>query len=79
MNGNNDISKSTSWNELKTALSHLEQETTIFFLNDIFGPLIDSLNYSSFVGKLSISQRQGIISLIPKKTKTLYCLKIGAL
>jgi len=33
--------------------------------------LIDSLNYSAFVGELSVSQRQGIISLIPKKNPLL--------
>jgi len=58
----------------------LSPEFYLYFWNDISGPLINSLNYSAFVGELSISQRQGIISLMPKKkTKTLYCLKIGAL
>ena len=37
--------------------------------------MIDSLNYSAFVGELSISQRQGIISLIPKKNKDPLLLK----
>jgi len=47
----------------------LSAEFYLHFWNDISRPLIDSLNYSAFVGELSISQRQGIISLIPKKKK----------
>ena len=39
------------------------------FWTDISGPLIDCLNHSALLGELSISQRQGIISLIPKKNK----------
>ena len=39
------------------------------FWNDISGALIDSLNNSAFVSELSISQRRGIISLIPNKNK----------
>ena len=45
------------------------------FWNNISGPLIDSLNYSVFVGELSIPQWQGIISLIPKKNKDPLLLK----
>jgi len=39
------------------------------FWKDIFGPLIGCLNHGALLGKLSISQRQVIISLIPKKKK----------
>ena len=38
-------------------------------------PLIDCLNHGALQGELSISQRQGIISLIPKKDKDLLSLK----
>ena len=50
-----------------------------FFVNigptDISGPLIDCLNHSALLEELSISQRQGIISLIPKKNKDPLLLK----
>jgi len=53
----------------------LSTEFYLHFWNDISGPLIDSLNYSAFVSELSISQMQGIISLIPKKNKDPLLLK----
>ena len=53
----------------------LYAEFYLHFWNDISGPLIDSLNYSASVGEFSISQRQGIISLIPKKNKDPLLLK----
>ena len=37
------------------------------FWNDLVEILLNSLNYSYDIGKLSISQRRGIIKLIPKK------------
>ena len=37
--------------------------------------MIDCLNHGALQGELSISQRQGIISLIPKKDKDLLSLK----
>ena len=37
--------------------------------------MIDCLNHGALQGELSISQRQGIISLIPKKEKDLLSLK----
>ena len=40
-----------------------------------FGPVIDCLNHSALVEELSIFQRQGIISLIPKKNKDPLLLK----
>ena len=55
----------------------LSAELYLRFWNDISCPLIDSLNYSAFVGELSISQRQGIISSIPKKNKDPLLLKNG--
>lgn len=53
----------------------LSAEFYLRFWNDISRPLIDSLNYSAFVGEFSISQRKGIISLIPKKDKDPFLLK----
>ena len=40
-----------------------------FFWTEIGNELIDSFNYAFKSGSLSISQRRGIISLIPKKFK----------
>ena len=45
------------------------------FWKDISPYLISSLNRSYQKGKLAITQRRGIISLIPKKDKTLNELK----
>ena len=57
----------------------LTAEFSICFWKEIFCPLIDCLNHGALQGELSISQRQGIISLIPKKDNIrTYCLlKIG--
>ena len=41
-----------------------------FFWPEISREMTDSFNYAFENGKLSISQRRGIISLIPKKAKT---------
>ena len=41
------------------------------FWNDVADILINSFNYSYEIGKLSISQRRGIIKLIPKRMLTL--------
>ena len=52
---------------------------TIEFYRRFWNPLgklmVDSFNYAFQTGKLSISQRLGIISLIPKKDKNLEFLK----
>ena len=53
----------------------LTAEFYLRFWTDISGPLIDCLNHSALLGELSISQRQGIISLIPKKNKDPLLLK----
>ena len=45
------------------------------FWNDLAELLINSLNYSYKTGKLSISQRRGIIKLIPKKDAELNAIK----
>lgn len=53
----------------------LTAEFYLRFWTDISGPLIDCLNHGALLGELSISQRQGIISLIPKKNKDALLLK----
>ena len=50
-------------------------EFYLCFWNEISNPLVDCLNHRALLGELSISQRQGIISLIPKKNKVPLHLK----
>lgn len=45
------------------------------FRNDLAEMLINSLNFSYKIGKLSISQRRGIIKLMPKKDAELNAIK----
>ena len=45
------------------------------FWNDVAEILINSFNYSYETGKISISQRKGIIKLIPKKDANLNSIK----
>ena len=45
------------------------------FWDDMSSVLIDALNYSYNVGQLSITQRRGIIILIPKKDSDLHFVK----
>ena len=53
----------------------LPAEFYLCFWDEISNPLIDCLNHGALLGELSISQRQGIISLIPKKNKDPLILK----
>ena len=53
----------------------LSAEFYLCFWNEISNPLIDCLNHGALLEELSISQRQGIISLIPKKNKDPLLLK----
>lgn len=53
----------------------LSAEFYLCFWNELSGPLIECLNHGALLGELSISQRQGIISLIPKKNKDPLLLK----
>ena len=66
--------------ECKRALMTMESNKTLgtdgltsefyrFFWNAIGKFMVESFNYAFQHGSLSISQRQGIISLIPKKNK----------
>ena len=45
------------------------------FRNDLAEMLINSLNYSYKIGKLSMSQRRAIIKLVPKKDAELNAIK----
>ena len=53
----------------------LSAEFYLRFWKELSGPLIECLNHGALLGELSISQRQGIISLIPKKNKDPLLLK----
>ena len=53
----------------------LSAEFYLRFWNELSNPLIECLNHGALLGELSISQRQGIISLIPKKNKNPLLLK----
>ena len=46
-----------------------------FFWRDVSKPLLEALNYDFEIGQLSISQKRGIIKLIPKKSEELYYIK----
>ena len=45
------------------------------FWNEVSKPLLEALNYGFEIGQLSISQKRGIIKLIPKKSEELYYIK----
>ena len=45
------------------------------FWNDLAETLLNALNYSFETGKLSISQRRGIVRLVPKKDAELTLIK----
>ena len=47
----------------------LSAEFYLRFWKELSGPLIECFNHGALLGELSISQRQGIISLIRKKNK----------
>ena len=53
----------------------LPSEFYQMFWNDVSKPLLEALNYGFEIGKLSISQKRGIIKLIPKKSEELYYVK----
>ena len=53
----------------------LTAEFYSFFWDPLSSTMINSFNYGFVKGELSISQRQGIIRLIPKKNKNLSLLK----
>ena len=55
--------------------SGLTPEFYKFFWIDIKIPLLESLNYALHTGELSIEQKRGIITLIPKKDKSRLFLK----
>ena len=53
----------------------LTAEFYSFFWDQLSNTMINSFNYGFVKGELSISQRQGIIRLIPTKNKNLLLLK----
>ena len=63
------------WHNKTPGVYGLLVEFYLCFWNEISNPLVDCLNHRALLGELSISQRQGIISLIPKKNKVPLHLK----
>ena len=53
----------------------LSEEFYVFFFNEIHPFLVQALNYSFQHGKLSLSQRQAVITLNEKKGKDKRCIK----
>ena len=45
------------------------QSSSIFFWKDLKFFVVDSLNYSTEIGELSVTQKQGIITCLPKGYK----------
>jgi len=50
----------------------LPSESYQMFWSEVSKPLLEALNYGFEIGQLSISQKRGIIKLIPKKSEELY-------
>ena len=53
----------------------LPSEFYQMFWNDVSKLLLEALNYGFEIGKLSISQKWGIIKVIPKKSEELDYVK----
>ena len=53
----------------------LPSEFYQFFWSDVSKPLLEALNHGFEIGQLSISQKRGIIKLMPKKSEELYYTK----
>ena len=53
----------------------LPSEFYQFFWSDVSKPLLEALNYGFEIVQLSISQKRGIITVIPKKSQELYYIK----
>ena len=53
----------------------LPSEFYLMFWNEVSQPLLEALNYGFEIGQMSISQKRGIIKLIPKKSEELYYVK----
>ena len=62
-------------NNKSPGIDGLPAEFYKIFWNDIKHILFESFNFSIYSGKLSISQRQGVISLFPKPEKDQHYLK----
>ena len=63
--------------ECSNALKDMEPEKNpgTDGLPDVSKPLLKALNYGFEIGQLSITQKRGIIKLIPKKSEELYYIK----
>ena len=53
----------------------LSPEFYQMFWSEVSKPLIEALNYGFEISQRSISQKRGIIKLIPKKSEELYYVK----
>ena len=53
----------------------LPSEFYQMFWSEVSKPLLEALNYGFEIGQLSISQKRGIIKLIPKKSEELFYIK----
>ena len=76
MSLNEPISKEEIWktivscgNDKAPETDGLSKEFYTVFWNEIHELLLDSYNHSLKSGKMSLNQRQGIITLIPKSGK----------
>ena len=76
------LTENECWNVLKCFQKHkspgndgFTAEFYSFFWNQLGKIMVNSFNHGFHKGELSISQRQSIIRLIPKKNKNLLCLK----
>ena len=53
----------------------ISSEVFIFFWKDLRLFIVDSLNYGLHTGKLSVTQKQGIITCLPTDNKPRHFLK----
>ena len=61
--------------EKSSGTDGLPPEFYQMFWSEVSKPLIEALNYGFEIGQLSISQKRGMIKLIPKKSEELYYVK----
>ena len=57
------------------ALDGLTVKFYLHFWDIVKGPLLEAFNYSYDVGRLPISQRRGLIRLLPKKLQNLLLIQ----
>ena len=82
----NSIEGNLTYNEMLNALKNMSNGTSLgndgytteflkFFWNDIGIFLVRSVNYAFAIGELSVTQKQGVITCIPKGNKDKLLLK----